>query len=119
MKMNMTAPVESSPTNNGYVYSFVMERKYTLDTLPRPNDPRIVIRTNPERVMAVRSFSGGWSESNYLDNESALLADLESDGVDIVGNPVFARYNSPFKPWFLRRNEIMVEVLPLDQGDER
>ncbi len=34
-RMNMTAPVESVSTGEGeYIYSFVMERRYTMETLP-------------------------------------------------------------------------------------
>jgi len=35
---------------------------------------------------------------------------LQVDQIDAIGAPVFARYNAPFTPWFLRRNEIMVEI---------
>ncbi|MDJ0938456.1 MAG: heme-binding protein [Woeseiaceae bacterium] len=110
-KMQMTAPVETVTSQPGnYVYAFVMERKYTLESLPEPNDPRIRIVTRPARTMAVRRFSGSWREGNYSKNETALLTALADDGVTIVGGPVFARYNGPFTPTFMRRNEILIEV---------
>ena len=41
-KMAMTVPVTASRSGSeGYTYAFVMERKYSLETLPKPNDPRI------------------------------------------------------------------------------
>jgi hypothetical protein len=112
-RMAMTAPVISSSTDKNadtYRYGFVMERKYTLESLPEPKDPRIEIRRQLPRVMAVRKYSGRWTEKNYERNESTLLAELAADGIELSGAPVLARYNSPFTPSFLRRNEVMVEI---------
>jgi hypothetical protein len=112
VRMNMTAPVESSQAvqRDGYVYRFVMERKYDFDELPQPVDSRVELRRVPARVMAVHRYSGFWSESNYEKNERALLEALRADGIDVIGAPLLARYNGPFTPFFLRRNEVMVEV---------
>ncbi len=113
MSMNMTAPVEARPSRGetgGSVYAFVMERKYTLETLPQPLDPRIELVTRPARTMAVRQYSGTWSESNYIRHRDELLEALLAEGIEVIGGPVWARYNSPFTPWFLRRNEVMFEV---------
>ncbi|MDH3407984.1 MAG: heme-binding protein [Gammaproteobacteria bacterium] len=111
IKMDMTAPVTSVTSTRGeHTFAFVMEKKYTLDTLPVPNDERIRIRVMPERIMAVRQYSGRWSESNYQQNESALLRALDADGIEPLEAPILARYNAPFTPWFLRRNESMVEI---------
>jgi hypothetical protein len=111
-RMNMTAPVTSQPgTGAGqYTYSFVMERKYTMDTLPEPTNPDIRLVQRPERVMAVHRYSGTWSEERYREHEKTLLDALAVDRVETTASPVFARYNAPFTPWFLRRNEIMVEI---------
>ena len=105
-KMSMTAPVET----RGADYAFVMERKYSLETLPKPDDERIQLRQRPSRVVAVRRFSGGWSERNISKHRQALLDDLAALGIETTGEPELARYNSPFTPWFLRRNEIIVPV---------
>ena len=87
-----------------------MEDKYTMDTLPAPLDPRIRIREKPGRIVAVRRYSGGWSEANYQKNEAALVQALRTDRVEMTSEPLLARYNGPFTPWFLRRNEILIEV---------
>ena len=112
VRMNMTAPVTSQAGNSDgpYTYAFVMERKYTMDTLPAPDDPDIRLVQRPERVMAVHRYSGTWSEERYQEHEKILLDALAEDRVATTGRPVFARYNAPFTPWFLRRNEIMVEI---------
>jgi hypothetical protein len=113
-KMSMTAPVTASSASDPDLttYTFVMERKYTLQTLPVPNDDRIRIRTVPERTMAVRRYSGRWTEDKYLQNEKSLRLALDANGIQTIGLPVLARYNSPFSLPFMRRNEVMIEITP-------
>jgi hypothetical protein len=105
-KMSMTAPVET----RGSDYAFVMEKKYSMISLPDPLDERVRLLERRERIVAVRRFSGRWTEANFAANQRELLAALEEVGVEPAGPPELARYNSPFTLWFLRRNEIMVEV---------
>jgi len=87
-----------------------MPSGYSLDSLPVPLDSRVLLREESAKLMAVRSYSGRWSEANYRENESRLLAAVEKAGLTPVAPPAYARYNSPFSLWFLRRNETMVEV---------
>jgi hypothetical protein len=112
-KIAMTVPVIQTPqasTRDTYVFSFMMPSQYTLDTLPRPTDPRISLRRIEGRLMAARTYSGTWSVPLYQQNEAALLQAVKVAGLHPVGAPVFARYNSPFTLWFLRRNEVLVEI---------
>lgn len=112
VRMNMTAPVtaQAGDGEGPYTYALVMERKYTMDTLPKPDNPDVRLVQRPERVVAVHRYSGSWSENRYREHEKRLLDALAVDRVETTGSPVFARYNAPFTPWFLRRNEIMVEI---------
>ncbi|WPL17351.1 SOUL heme-binding protein [Thiorhodovibrio winogradskyi] len=112
-RIPMTAPVKQQAAQTAsetYRISFVMPSRFTLDTLPRPRDPRIKLREEPERLMAVLRYSGGWGESRYLEHERKLLKAVQADGLTPIGTPVYARYNSPFSLPFLRRNEVMVEI---------
>lgn len=113
-KMSMTAPVTSQEGREGerelYTYAFFMESEYTMETLPKPMDERIRLVEKPARVVAARRYSGSWSTSNYQKHESALMAALAKDGVALSGEPYLARYNSPFTLWFMRRNELLVEI---------
>ena len=113
-KMSMTAPVTSQAGGEGegehFTYAFFMESSYTMETLPKPMDARIRLVEKPARGIAARRYSGRWSTSNYQKNESALMAALANDGVVLSGEPYLARYNSPFTPWFMRRNELLVEI---------
>ncbi len=109
----MTAPVTQTPQGDvpdSYVFSFVMPAKYTLETLPRPADTRIHLRQIEGRLMAARTYSGTWSTRRYKQNEAALVQAAQGAGLQPVSAPIFARYNSPFTLWFLRRNEVLVEI---------
>lgn len=114
MQMSMTAPVLSSAaaatTGSAFTYSFVMERKYSLETLPAPNDPRIRIVERRPGIVAVHRYSGRWTKKNYEENEAQLLDSLRTAGIDTRSAPRLARYNSPLRPPFMRRNEVQVEV---------
>lgn len=110
----MTAPVTQSPTGaeGTYAIAFAMPAAYTGETLPVPDDPRVAIRQVPGRLLAARRYSGFWREGNFRAQEASLLAAIAEAGYETIGPPVYARYDPPFKLWFLRRNEVLVEVRP-------
>jgi len=112
-RIAMTTPVlqtHEEISDECYRFSFVMPSDYTLETLPKPVDSRVKIRALPGRLLAARRYSGSWSEDNYRKNEAILLDAIGAQGLKVEGDPIYARYNSPFSLWFLRRNEVMVEV---------
>ncbi len=109
-KIPMTAPVGQQAAGGKWAVSFMMPASSTLATLPLPDDPAITLRAVPARRMAAVHYSGTWSESNYLQYKGALEEWIRSNSFITVGEPVWARYNPPFTPWFLRRNEILVPV---------
>lgn len=111
-KIAMTAPVNTQEETSAGAYkiSFVMPSKYTLDTLPEPNDKRVVLREVPARKVAVRRFSWTTSESAFKKHEAELLNALERDGVETVGVVNVARYNTPWTIPFMLRSEVQIEV---------
>ncbi len=109
-KIAMTAPVIQTKNASGYAYQFTMPKPYTLETLPKPNDKRVVLKEIPERRIAVHSYSGSWSEEHFKEELSAFQTALKVDKIETQGDPIFSRYNSPFQLWFLRRNEIWLEL---------
>jgi hypothetical protein len=112
-KISMTAPViqeKGKEDSNSAIISFVMPESFTLDTLPSPLDNRITLREIPAKTVAVLQYSGGWTEERYKEHEAILIKALQDANIKIIGEPSFARYNSPFALWFIRRNEIMIEV---------
>ncbi|MGA6926667.1 MAG: heme-binding protein [Desulfosarcina sp.] len=111
-KINMTAPVGQQPIGDKWVVSFMMPAAYTMETLPVPENPKVKLRQVPGRRMAVIRYTGFWSESGYLKNKLKLKAWIRENEFSAVGDPIWARYNPPFTPWFLRRNEILIQVAP-------
>ena len=117
-RIAMTAPViqeAAGPTvlkqaAEGFVVQFTMPAGSALATLPTPNDPRVRLRELPARRIAVLGYSGSWSEARYQAKAAALLAALRGDGLRPLSPPVLARFDSPFQLWFLRRNEVWVEL---------
>jgi len=117
-KIAMTSPVAQTETSEAgaWVISFVMPSKYTKDTLPIPNDPRIRIRETPPRRAAAIRFSGRWTSRRFERKAGELKAFLGSRGLEPTGPPVYAYYDGPFTPFFLRRNEVIFWLAPA--GDE-
>jgi hypothetical protein len=111
-KIAMTAPVNLVQSPWGFLVQFTMPATYTLASLPKPNDDRVHLREIPARRIAVTRYSGSWSEANYQEHRGQLLSALKTDGIRTYGETTFARFNSPFQLWFLRRNEIWIEVKP-------
>ncbi len=109
-KIAMTSPVAQQSTQGGWMVSFMMPGSYTMDTIPIPDDPNVKVRQIPPRRMACVQYSGGWSEKRYLQYLQELEDWIAEKDFQVLGTPIWARYNPPFAPWFLRRNEILIAV---------
>lgn len=109
-KISMTAPVSQQRIQGKWAVSFMMPSSYTLETLPTPDDPGITLRQVPARRVASVRYSGFWSEENYLLHKEKLEKWMRENRFTVAGESVWARYNAPFTPWFMRRNEILIPV---------
>ena len=109
-KIKMTAPVGQQRMEDKWAVSFMMPVSYSLETLPEPENPRVTLRRVPGRRMAAVRYSGFWSEKGYVKNKTKLESWINDNGLKIAGDPLWARYNAPFIPWFLRRNEILIPI---------
>ena len=109
-RIAMTAPVTQAAAEDGFVIQFRMPEGFTLDTLPEPLDARVKLREVVPGRLAVIRYSGTWSEANYDEHLQKLQQAVAAAGLRTTGNPIYSRYNAPFVPWFLRRNEIWLKV---------
>lgn len=117
-KIAMTAPVGQRRDGGEWVVSFTMPESSTLETLPRPADARITLREiAPVEVVVVR-FSGRWTVENMDEQTAAVRAWAASRRIAISDASEVARYDPPFMPWFMRRNEIWFAVAAHNAAEE-
>jgi len=107
MKVPMTAPVVSG---TGF-FTFVMPSGYTAKTLPEPLDERIKVHVQAPKTFAVLRFGGRAKPEAVEKRISELLKILSERRLKTRGYPFLMRYNSPFTPGFLRRNEVGIEIV--------
>jgi len=108
----MTAPVVQSQQAALWTVRFIMPQGATLESLPAPKDARVhVVAVAPTRVAVVR-FSGLAFERDVAARTAELRAYLASHHWSAIGPPRLARYNPPWTPWFMRRNEVMIPIEP-------
>jgi SOUL heme-binding protein len=110
VKLPMTAPVTQTAAPGGFLVQFVLPKDVTLASAPEPLNPQVKLREVPPSRLAVIRFSGTSSQSNYDEHLAKLQAALREANLPWSGEPIFSRYNAPFTPWFLRRNEIWLTV---------
>lgn len=111
-KIAMTAPVEQAKGDGVYRVGFIVPRKYNRDTVPKPTDPRVIIREVPPRTVAVWRYSGRWTEENFREHEQDLRRALQARSLKPASgdSAIIARYDAPFIPWFMRRNEVLIPL---------
>lgn len=109
-KIAMTAPVNQVQENDRWRITFLMPSEYSMGDLPEPLDERVVLKEDPGRLVAAIKYSGTWSKTRYDEKKSLLQDFIAERGLKTAGEPVWARYDPPFMPWFLRRNEVLIPV---------
>jgi hypothetical protein len=105
-KIKMTAPVLSK---KDYM-AFIMPSKYTKDTIPEPTNPSVKLRFQDEKTYAVLKFSGIARVRSVKEHFEQLFLTLNENDIESLDETFLMRYNSPFAPGFIRRNEVAVEV---------
>jgi SOUL heme-binding protein len=112
-RIDMTAPVTQRPDSatGAHIIGFVLPAQFNRENSPEPTDARVKLREVPGALRAAIRYSGSWNEARYREHEQKLMAQVDALGYRTLNAPVFARYNDPFTLWFLRRNEIIVDVV--------
>ncbi len=109
-KIAMTAPVTATRTDDDYVVSFTMPSGYSMEDLPQPNNPLVVLESVGPHVVAAVRFSGYFSDKHSAKAQAQLEEWMQQQGLTAAGEPVSAQYDAPWKPGFARHNEIMIPV---------
>lgn len=110
-KIAMTVPVESVRSASGTRMRFYLPSRYTLESAPRPLDPRVRLIDAPSEMLAVLRFSGAPDEREIAARQRSLIEALAGSGWRPAADPVTLFYDAPFTLPFLRRNEVAVAVL--------
>ena len=110
-KIAMTTPVIQQGDGQTWKVQFIMPPEYTLNTLPKPVNPSVKLKKIAGKKMAVIRFSGITSDDNKMAAKRAQLdAYVMANKLKTTGEPVMAFYDPPWTPWFMKRNEIMLEL---------
>jgi DNA gyrase inhibitor GyrI len=109
-KMAMTAPVMQEQRMDKWKIRFVMPKKYSFETLPKPNSKDVILVPLPARRFAVIRFSGLANDENIKQHTQELEAYILAQTLKPIGGPLLAFYNPPWTLPFLRRNEVMIEI---------
>lgn len=114
-KIAMTAPVTQTAVtqapagDGGWTVRFMMPRGSTIASLPKPGGDVLLVDLPATRVAAVR-FSGRWTDENFASAQAALRGWIAAHDLHATGPATYAYYDPPFKPWFMRRNEVLIPV---------
>lgn len=109
-KIAMTTPVFMSGDATNAAMSFVMPAKMKTADVPKPNDAQVCVRELPAGSFAVLRFSGGRNAANETEALARLRDWMTAEGLKELSPPVFAYFDPPWTPAFLRRNEVMLRT---------
>ena len=107
----MTAPVQQQKNSNFWTISFVMPKMYTLKTIPKPNNKEVILNEVPAQKFIAIRFSGTNSDDNIEQHERTLFNFIKQNKIKVMGESKYAFYNPPWTLPFMRRNEIMMQIL--------
>jgi hypothetical protein len=96
-RIAMTAPVaQSLGGEEGWIIRFFMPAKWTMDSLPTPDDERVRVITLPAESVAVLRFTGDRGPDAIAARTQQLLETLRAVGFAPVGEPTTWLYDPPW-----------------------
>ncbi len=110
-KIAMTAPVLQEPlAESTHAVSFVMPADFTLESLPAPSQLGVTIVPVAEHFAAAIKFSGSWNSQRFEGKGKELLVAVKNAGLETIGSIYWARFDPPFKPGFMKHNEVLIKI---------
>ena len=116
-KISMTKPVVTYEEKQELVTGFYVPSKYSKSTVPNPVSQSVFINEMNEAYYAVIRFSGNWRPKNIEKHDQKLLQYLAQNKIIIISRRYLMRYQPPFIPGFLRRNEIAYQIKSFDKEE--
>lgn len=111
-KIAMTAPVSMQQNDGKWRVQFTMPSQYTMQTLPKPNNPDVKIVQVPAQTYGVIKFSGLAGSKKVAKKTETLKSWMQTQKLVITRTPELARYNPPWTLPFMRRNEVLMAYQP-------
>ena len=109
-EMEMTSTVVEKEGGNTWRYQFVLPKQYTEENAPLPLNPEVKLLSIPPKKVAAIRYSGSWNESLLNEKTDLLIGWIEDNNLTAISPPRSARYDPPWTLWFLRKNEVLVDV---------
>ena len=107
----MTAPViQESVGQARHKVRFVMPEDMDASTTPDSADSKVSVIQVPAHLAAARKFGGSWSKEKFQKEGQRLLEEVDKAGLVAQGNIYWSRFDPPWKPGFLKHNEVLVRV---------
>lgn len=109
-KIAMTAPVIQQKHKDKWKIRFIMPKKYSMETLPKPNSKNIQFIQLPSKRFAVICFSNVANAESIEQHTGLLIEFISAEKLQPLGEAILAFYNPPWTLPHLRRNEVMIEI---------
>jgi hypothetical protein len=107
-QISMTSPVAMT-LEDKMTIQFLVPKKFTKESLPKPNNSSIKFVEVPERRVAAITF-GGWANEEKIEKyKLQLIALLDKNQIKYTKNFSILGYNPPYELLF-RKNELIVEL---------
>ena len=117
LEISMTAPVAQTLANQNdddpverWMVRFFLPRNMAEENIPLPSEKGVTVSKLKAQRFASVSFRGSQSDKKIEENTAKLKAFISQNGYEVSGRPIYAFYDPPFIPWFLRDNEILLPV---------
>lgn len=117
LEISMTSPVAQTLANQNdddpaerWMVRFFLPRNMAEENIPLPSEKGVTVSKLKAQRFASVSFRGSQSDKKIEENTAKLKAFISQNGYEVSGRPIYAFYDPPFIPWFLRDNEILLPV---------
>jgi len=110
VKIDMTAPVTQSKKDGKLVMQFYLPSKFTINTAPKPTNPKVSLVVLEGDIYAVIKYSGRATDKNFQKHYKELKEYLVKDNINFVEPAIKSTFDGPFTLPILRRNEVMMKI---------